>query len=45
VDVSDVASQFGGGGHVRAAGCRREGDLEQFESDLLDAICRILNGD
>ncbi len=36
IDVSKVAESFGGGGHVRAAGCEREGgSIEDFVKDLV----------
>jgi bifunctional oligoribonuclease and PAP phosphatase NrnA len=38
VDVSEVARQFDGGGHVRASGCRFEGTYQ----DLLDKLLNIL---
>ena len=38
VDVAKVCCRFGGGGHVRAAGCTMEGDFEaslsQIESEI-----------
>lgn len=41
-DVSAVARQFGGGGHVNAAGCTFEIPLEQAEQDLVAALRRCL---
>lgn len=38
VDVSEIASAFGGGGHKRAAGCTVEGSLEEVKRKLMDAI-------
>jgi len=38
VDVSQLASQFGGGGHVNAAGCTIEGPLETVKASLLTAL-------
>lgn len=37
IDVSELASKFGGGGHARAAGITLEGchDLQMFEADLI----------
>ena len=43
VDVSAVAHRFGGGGHVRAAGCRMGGGREQVEEYLLDEMKRHLH--
>lgn len=37
VDVAAVAAVFGGGGHVRAAGCTIEADSALFAADLLAA--------
>ena len=38
VDVNKVASIFGGGGHVRAAGCTIKGDYKEPLKTFLDAI-------
>ncbi|MBQ1249151.1 MAG: bifunctional oligoribonuclease/PAP phosphatase NrnA, partial [Selenomonadales bacterium] len=38
VDVSQVALQFGGGGHARAAGCSIEGSIEEAREKLLAVI-------
>uniref|UniRef100_UPI004057B006 DHH family phosphoesterase n=1 Tax=Agathobacter sp. TaxID=2021311 RepID=UPI004057B006 len=37
-NVAEVACAFGGGGHVKAAGCTMEGQIEDIISRLLDAI-------
>jgi len=37
VDVNRLASLFGGGGHVRAAGCLLEGDIENIVSRVVRA--------
>ena len=42
VDVSAVARQFDGGGHARAAGLRRPGDLDTLADELIDACARAL---
>ena len=42
VDVSVVASKFGGGGHVRAAGCEFSMTLEQIKKLLLEEIYKQL---
>jgi phosphoesterase RecJ-like protein len=42
VDVSAICQQFGGGGHVRAAGCRIEGTVETVRQQLVDAVERSL---
>ena len=38
VDVSKVASYFGGGGHVRAAGCTRKGTFHDCVNNLSQRI-------
>ncbi|GAA0395210.1 bifunctional oligoribonuclease/PAP phosphatase NrnA [Paenibacillus motobuensis] len=38
VDVAKVAQHFGGGGHVRAAGARIEGDLAQIVSRVVEQV-------
>ena len=43
VDVSVVASKFGGGGHVRAAGCESAMTLEQIRQALTEEIYKQLN--
>ena len=42
VNVSDVAIVFGGGGHVKAAGCRIAGTPEQIKSTLVGIIKKYL---
>ena len=42
VDVSQVASYFGGGGHKVAAGVSIEGDFETVKSKVLDRLNQIL---
>lgn len=38
VDVNEIATQFGGGGHRLASGCRRNATLDSAEKELLAAI-------
>ena len=38
IDVSQIAGQFGGGGHVRAAGCKIEASLEEARDIILKAV-------
>jgi phosphoesterase RecJ-like protein len=38
IDVSIIAKDFGGGGHIRAAGCAVEGSLESVKQQILEAI-------
>jgi phosphoesterase RecJ-like protein len=42
VDVADVAKHFGGGGHIRAAGCAVKGTHEQVVEQVLQEIQRRL---
>lgn len=41
-DVAAIALSFGGGGHVRAAGCTVELPLEQAKTKVLEAIGKAL---
>jgi phosphoesterase RecJ-like protein len=38
VDVERIARAFGGGGHINAAACRMEGDVETVKRRLLEEI-------
>lgn len=40
VDVAAICQQFGGGGHVKAAGCLIEGTAEEVIQKLTDAVER-----
>lgn len=40
VDVCRVAKQFGGGGHVRAAGCTVAGNIAEVKPMILDAVIK-----
>lgn len=42
-DVAAIAQSFGGGGHVRAAGCRLECPLEAAPSLLVEAVRQALD--
>ena len=42
VDVNQLAAQFGGGGHVHAAGAKFKGSMEQANEALAQAIERAL---
>ncbi len=42
VNVRAVAEIFGGGGHVNAAGCAVQGELEQVERDVVSAVAAAL---
>ena len=41
-DVSQVATQLGGGGHPQASGCVLAGDLERVQEQVLDLVRRSL---
>lgn len=38
VNVSQVAMIFGGGGHVRAAGCKIQGNIEQVKNQIINTV-------
>jgi len=42
VDVRRVATAFGGGGHVNAAGCTVKGELAEVEAQVASAIAAAL---
>ncbi|WP_054956118.1 DHH family phosphoesterase [Paenibacillus dakarensis] len=42
VDVAALAQSFGGGGHVRAAGCRIEGSLEDIINQVVERVNQAL---
>jgi phosphoesterase RecJ-like protein len=44
-DVSQIASQFGGGGHKPAAGADIPGNLEQVQADVLEATRKLLSAE
>ena len=41
-DASAFCRQFGGGGHVRAAGCEIDGTLEEVKAKVLKAVGEML---
>ena len=43
VNVAELASRFGGGGHVKAAGFTAKGSLETLKKDFLFEAGRLLN--
>lgn len=45
VDVSDVCSIFGGGGHIRAAGCTMHFPLEQAKEKMIERVKNYLKDD
>lgn len=42
VDVSNVCSLFGGGGHKKAAGCTINSNLKEAKKDLIEALEKII---
>ncbi|HYE83889.1 MAG TPA: bifunctional oligoribonuclease/PAP phosphatase NrnA [Clostridia bacterium] len=44
VDVAAVALKFGGGGHVRAAGCTLNGTVAEVKEEILDAVIAEFRG-
>lgn len=38
VNVEKIAKKFGGGGHINAAACRIEGDIDSVKSKIMEAI-------
>ena len=44
VDVQKIAAQFGGGGHVNAAGCTVTGPLPEATRVVLAAVRRAVDG-
>jgi bifunctional oligoribonuclease and PAP phosphatase NrnA len=43
IDMAAIALQFGGGGHVRAAGCTLHGTMEEIKEKILEAIIAEFN--
>ncbi|MBO9609541.1 MAG: bifunctional oligoribonuclease/PAP phosphatase NrnA [Paenibacillaceae bacterium] len=43
VDVSAIAKSFGGGGHVRAAGCTLVGELSEIVDRVVTAVAKELS--
>ena len=44
LNVARLASRFGGGGHIRAAGFRYSGSITAAKDDFLKEACRFLDG-
>lgn len=42
INVADIASKLGGGGHKNAAGCSMEGDIEAVRKKLIESAKRSL---
>ena len=45
INVAKVAEQFGGGGHKNAAGLRIDGDWDESEKQLVNAVLKAIDGD
>jgi bifunctional oligoribonuclease and PAP phosphatase NrnA len=43
IDVDRICSEFGGGGHLRAAGARIRGRLEEVRNKVLERVCDEVN--
>ncbi len=43
IDAAKICKQFGGGGHVNAAGCRFEGTLAQFKEKFVAVVTQELS--
>ena len=43
-DVSQIAVQFGGGGHPRAAGCSLKMNVQMAKKEILSAIISAMEG-
>jgi phosphoesterase RecJ-like protein len=44
IDVSQISTQFGGGGHISASGAMIEGDLEHVRATVLQATRTLIEG-
>lgn len=42
VDVSEIAKIFGGGGHIRAAGCTINDSVENAKKRVMEAVSKII---
>ncbi len=42
LDVSELAGRLNGGGHVRAAGCRLQGDFQSVKEKVMAEACKML---
>ena len=40
IDVSKIAQYFGGGGHMRAAGCDLQGSVYDVINNVTEQICK-----
>lgn len=44
LNASEICSRFGGGGHIRAAGCEIEGDREEVKEKILSVVGEFIDG-
>ncbi|MBI5683144.1 MAG: bifunctional oligoribonuclease/PAP phosphatase NrnA [Deltaproteobacteria bacterium] len=44
IDVAEIGSMFGGGGHKNAAGCNLQGTLEEVKEKILSATIEKIGG-
>ncbi len=42
IDVAEIAKQFGGGGHARAAGCSFNTSFEEAQAAIVEGACNAL---
>ena len=42
IDASAFCQQFGGGGHIRAAGCEIRGDIKAVKAKIIDQVAEVL---
>lgn len=45
IDVSKIAQGFGGGGHIKAAGCTIYSSIEDAKKQIVDAVIRVVQGE
>ena len=45
IDVSKIAQSFGGGGHIRAAGCTIYSSIEEAKKQIVDAVVKVVQGE
>lgn len=45
IDVSKIAQSFGGGGHIRAAGCTIYSSIEDAKKQIVDAVVKVVQGE
>jgi len=45
IDVSEIAQSFGGGGHIRAAGCTIYSSIEDAKKQIVDAVVKVVQGE